>query len=326
MSNDNRSKVNVAQLVHQHEDERHLMDYVRVIYKRRWVAIPRPARRLRGWRHQQLPHDAAVSGEHAAADREGQPEGRRPEHDLPAAGRLVQRRLLSDAVPGSCRAEASRDARRPSDAARSSTRPCAKGCGKSGRPGPWRGAVRGAWALASRWSAGGSNGRRSRARPAQKDDDPSMRYAGMVLGALGVTPIRNSRLVDISMTVHGSAAGGRPGQRAREGLHRAKPRVSLLGLQGRHRLARGAAGRAAEEGRGERGRTAALQGTARRRRRRGPTEHRRPAAVRSQQRRHEGQDDAHRKGGALQPAAVDSEQQRASTRSRRSWATSTSRS
>ena len=40
MSNDNRSKVNVAQLVHQHEEERHLMDYVRVVYKRRWVAIP----------------------------------------------------------------------------------------------------------------------------------------------------------------------------------------------------------------------------------------------------------------------------------------------
>ena len=40
MSNDNRPKVNVAQLVHQHEDERHLMDYVRVVYKRRWVAIP----------------------------------------------------------------------------------------------------------------------------------------------------------------------------------------------------------------------------------------------------------------------------------------------
>ncbi len=40
MSNDNRPKVNVAQIVHQHEEERHLMDYVRVVYKRRWVAIP----------------------------------------------------------------------------------------------------------------------------------------------------------------------------------------------------------------------------------------------------------------------------------------------
>src|SRR4030095_12452267 len=40
MSNETRAKVNVAQLVHQHEEERHLMDYVRVIYKRRWVAIP----------------------------------------------------------------------------------------------------------------------------------------------------------------------------------------------------------------------------------------------------------------------------------------------
>lgn len=41
MNTDNRQKTNVAQLVHQHpEDEHHLMDYVRVLYKRRWVAVP----------------------------------------------------------------------------------------------------------------------------------------------------------------------------------------------------------------------------------------------------------------------------------------------
>jgi len=39
MTTDNR-KANIAQLAHQHDDERHLMDYVRVLYKRRWVAIP----------------------------------------------------------------------------------------------------------------------------------------------------------------------------------------------------------------------------------------------------------------------------------------------
>jgi capsular exopolysaccharide synthesis family protein len=39
MTIDNR-KANIAQLAHQHDDERHLMDYVRVLYKRRWVAIP----------------------------------------------------------------------------------------------------------------------------------------------------------------------------------------------------------------------------------------------------------------------------------------------
>ena len=41
MSTDNRQKPNVAALVQQHhEEEHHLMDYVRVLYKRRWVAIP----------------------------------------------------------------------------------------------------------------------------------------------------------------------------------------------------------------------------------------------------------------------------------------------
>ena len=39
MTTDNRSKPNLAQLTHQ-DDERHLMDYVRVLYKRRWIAIP----------------------------------------------------------------------------------------------------------------------------------------------------------------------------------------------------------------------------------------------------------------------------------------------
>jgi capsular exopolysaccharide synthesis family protein len=41
MHTDNRQRPNIAQLIHQHHDEeRHLMDYVRVVYKRRWIAIP----------------------------------------------------------------------------------------------------------------------------------------------------------------------------------------------------------------------------------------------------------------------------------------------
>ena len=41
MTTDNKTKPTLAQLVHQHDDdERHVMDYVRVLYKRRWVAIP----------------------------------------------------------------------------------------------------------------------------------------------------------------------------------------------------------------------------------------------------------------------------------------------
>jgi succinoglycan biosynthesis transport protein ExoP len=40
MSIETRPKPTVAQLVHQHDEEHHLMDYLRVLYKRRWVAIP----------------------------------------------------------------------------------------------------------------------------------------------------------------------------------------------------------------------------------------------------------------------------------------------
>src|SRR4026207_1107719 len=41
MTTDNKTKPTLAQLVHQHDDdERHIRDYVRVLYKRRWVAIP----------------------------------------------------------------------------------------------------------------------------------------------------------------------------------------------------------------------------------------------------------------------------------------------
>ena len=40
MHTDSRSRPNVAQIVQSHEEERHLMDYVRMVYKRRWIALP----------------------------------------------------------------------------------------------------------------------------------------------------------------------------------------------------------------------------------------------------------------------------------------------
>jgi polysaccharide biosynthesis transport protein len=39
MQSENQQK-KAAQLLQQHDDEHHLMDYVRVVYKRRWIAIP----------------------------------------------------------------------------------------------------------------------------------------------------------------------------------------------------------------------------------------------------------------------------------------------
>jgi uncharacterized protein involved in exopolysaccharide biosynthesis len=40
MSTDKLSRRNVVPLTHTQEEERHVWDYVRVVYKRRWAAIP----------------------------------------------------------------------------------------------------------------------------------------------------------------------------------------------------------------------------------------------------------------------------------------------
>jgi len=40
MTADPRPRPQVSMHVNTHEDEKHLTDYLRVLYKRRWVAIP----------------------------------------------------------------------------------------------------------------------------------------------------------------------------------------------------------------------------------------------------------------------------------------------
>jgi capsular exopolysaccharide synthesis family protein len=41
MNTDNRQRASAAQVLHQqHDEEHHVLDYVRVVYKRRWIAIP----------------------------------------------------------------------------------------------------------------------------------------------------------------------------------------------------------------------------------------------------------------------------------------------
>ena len=65
---------------------------------------------------------------------------------------------------------------------------------------------------------------RQRAVAAAQPTNQLAPYAGEVLGSLTVTPVRNSRLVETSLLVDRSRAGGRHGQRAREGLHPAEHR------------------------------------------------------------------------------------------------------
>jgi succinoglycan biosynthesis transport protein ExoP len=198
MSNDNRPKVNVAQIVHQHDEERHLMDYVRVVYKRRWVAIPvllavftigvinsyRTTPLYRASTQLLIEKDSPKVGDLSTIFQ--QQDGWYNDDFYQTQYKILQSRTL---------------ARRTAATMKLDQHPAVREGVREVRT-PWTvgGAVRGAWGLATSLVGGGSNGPGEPARAAQKDPDPYMQYAGMVLGSLGITPVRNSRLVDISMT------------------------------------------------------------------------------------------------------------------------------
>jgi polysaccharide biosynthesis transport protein len=198
MSNENRSKVNVAQLVHQHEDERHLMDYVRVVYKRRWVAIPvllavftigainsyRTTPLYRASTQLLIEKDSPKVGDLSTMFQ--QQDGWFNDDFYQTQYKILQSRSL---------------ARRTAAGMKLDQHPAVREGMREVRT-PWTvsGALKGTWALARSVVGGGSDKKAEATQARQKDADPSMRFAGMVLGSLGVTPIRNSRLVDISMT------------------------------------------------------------------------------------------------------------------------------
>ncbi len=199
MSIENRPKVNVAQLVHQHEDERHLMDYVRVVYKRRWVA---------------LPVFLAVLTIGAINSYRTTPLYRAStqlliEKDTPKVGDLstifqqndgwynddfyqTQYRILESRSLGKKTAETMHLDKHPA---------LVRGTQDVKSPWTFRGAIAGTiGTVKSLVGADTDTKPAAKARAKDKDEDPSARYAGVVLGALSVTPVRNSRLVDISMT------------------------------------------------------------------------------------------------------------------------------
>jgi capsular exopolysaccharide synthesis family protein len=196
MSNDNRSKVNVAQLVHQHEEERHLMDYVRVVYKRRWVAIPvflavlalgainsyRTTPLYRASTQILIEKDSPKVGDLSTIFQQN--EGWYNDDFYQTQYRILQSRSL---------------ARKTAEAMRLDKHP-ALASGTQEVRSPWtiRGAIAGAVGFVK--SLGGSAPAEPAAPAAVKDPDPYGRYANIVLGALDVTPVRNSRLMDISMT------------------------------------------------------------------------------------------------------------------------------
>lgn len=196
MSNDNRPKVNVSQLVHQHEDERHLMDYVRVIYKRRWLAIPvfltilvigainsyRTTPIYRASTQILIEKDSPKVGDLSTIFKQN--DGWYNDDFYQTQYRILQSRSL-----GRKTAEAMHLDKHPALAR-----------GPEDVRSPWtvRGAVAGAIGFVK--NLGGSAPPEPVTKTAAKDLDPYGRYADIVLGALDVVPVRNSRLVDISMT------------------------------------------------------------------------------------------------------------------------------
>jgi succinoglycan biosynthesis transport protein ExoP len=196
MSIETRQKVNVAQLVHQHEEERHLLDYVRVVYKRRWVALPvflgvlaigainsyRTTPLYRATTQILIEKDAPKVGDLSTIFQ--QQDGWNNDEFYQTQYRILQSRSL---------------ARKTAEAMKLDAHPK---LGAATQPvrGPWtiRGAIAGTIVFVK--SAVGIAPEPARTTEAPPQGDPFARYAGVVLGSLSVSPVRNSRLVDISMT------------------------------------------------------------------------------------------------------------------------------
>ena len=80
-------------------DERHLWDYVRVLYKRRWIAIPASCSSSCDGDSTRCGRRRSIrSGTQLLIEKDA-PTVATTRPDVPVAGRLVQRRVLPDAVP-----------------------------------------------------------------------------------------------------------------------------------------------------------------------------------------------------------------------------------
>ena len=197
MNTENRPKVNVAQLMHQHEEERHLMDYVRVVYKRRWVAIPvalavftvgavnsyRTTPLYRASTQILIEKDTPKVGDLSTIFQQG--DGWYNDDFYQTQYRILQSRSL-----GRKTAEAMHIDQHPA---------VLKGMREVRAPWTVRSAIAG---MIDTVKALVVETPTPDAKSASKDtvSDKYAEYSGMVLGALGVAPVRNSRLVDISMT------------------------------------------------------------------------------------------------------------------------------
>ena len=174
------------------------MDYVRVLYKRRWIAIPAFLIVVRRRRDEQLPDDADLRGAHAAADREGHAEGGH------ARARCSRSRTAGTTTTSTRRStafcRAARLARRAVELMNLPAHPSLiRGLPAETTPHQRdRAVLSGRGTTGSR--QGAQQGTRAAAGPTPEPDDPLAPYVDLVLGSLSVAPVRNSRLVELRFT------------------------------------------------------------------------------------------------------------------------------
>ena len=195
MTTENRQKVNVAQNVHQHDEERHILDYVRVVYKRRWIAGPvflavLAVSAINSYRttplyqattqiliEKDVPKVADLSSLFQQSDSWYNDEFYQTQYQL------LQSRSL---------------ARRTAEAMRLDQHPAiVQGLPRGKAPITIRGVVSSAIGLVT--APFRSKPAPDAAHARAEASDPYDAYAGIVQGSLSVIPVRNSRLVNISM-------------------------------------------------------------------------------------------------------------------------------
>lgn len=195
MSTETRQKPNLAQLTHQHEDEHHLMDYVRVVYKRRWIAIPA---------FLIVFLVGAINSFRTTPIYEARTQ-LLIEKDTPKVGRLdtmfqesdgwynddfyqTQYRILQSRTLARRTAELMNLPEHPS---------LKKAMEEPTGPITLTGLFYGALGFAENLVSRPPSSSAQTSTPAAAPTDKFAPYAGMVLGALTVTPVRNSRLVEL---------------------------------------------------------------------------------------------------------------------------------
>ncbi len=197
MSTDRRPRPTAAQLVQQHEEERHLTDYLRIVYRRRWIALPmflvvfvlgainsfRTTPLYEARTQLLIEKDAPKIGTLSTMFQES--DGWYNDDFYQTQYRILQSRSL---------------ARRAVDVIGLPNNPSVvRGLPEERAPLSLTGTISAAYGWV-RQALGGSSARTEAPARASVQEDPAAPYVGMLLSSLTVVPVRNSRLVEIRTT------------------------------------------------------------------------------------------------------------------------------